>query len=446
MTNMAMDWIIKGGLIIDPSSGTMEEGDLWVEKGLIRGIGPCISKEGMPVIEAYGLWVTPGLIDIHVHFRDPGYEYKETIETGLKAAAAGGFTQVCAMANTLPVNDTGAITLYMKSKASSVGGTLLHPVGAITKGLKGETLAEIGDMVAQGAVAVSDDGNPVMNSEVMRRAMEYASHFGIPVVDHCEDRNLSSGGSIHEGVVSTLLGIKGIPAAAEEVMVARDICLARQTGSRVHIQHLSSKGSVELIRWAKEQGIPVTCEVTPHHLTLTHEAVKSYDTNTKVNPPLRTQEDREALIEALAQGVIDCVASDHAPHSLKEKDVEYDLAAFGISGIETALALVLRLVQEGRLSPLRAIEAMSTIPARIMGLEGGTLKVGFPAHITLIDPEKVWTVKKEKLISKGKNTPFLGWDLKGKAVLTMVGGEVAWVSEDFAVPQIRQMEGKHEKA
>ncbi len=431
---MARDWIIKGGLIIDPSSRTMEEEDLWVEKGHIKGIDPHISQEGIPVIEAQGLWVTPGLIDIHVHFRDPGYEYKETIETGLKAAAAGGFTQVCPMANTLPVNDTGAITLYMVEKARSIRGPILHPVGAITKGLKGEALAEIGDMVEQGAIAVSDDGNPVMNSEVMRRAMEYSSYFGIPVVDHCEDKNLSDGGSIHEGVVSTLLGMKGIPRTSEEVMVARNICLARQTGSRVHIQHLSSKGSIELVQWAKEQGIPVTCEVTPHHLTLTHEAVKSYDTNTKVNPPLRTQEDRDALIEALSQGVIDCIASDHAPHSLKEKDVEYDIAAFGISGIETALALVLRMVHEEKLSPLRAIEAMSTIPARIMDLEGGSLKVGSPAHITIIDPERTWTVRKEELVSKGKNSPFLGWDLKGKAVLTMVKGEVVWTSKGFPMP------------
>ncbi|RLD98665.1 MAG: dihydroorotase, partial [Aquificota bacterium] len=251
---MGKDWLIKGGTIIDPSTGAQEVADLLVEGGRITGIAPSIAKEGIPVIEARGLWVVPGLIDIHVHFRDPGYEYKETIETGLAAAAAGGFTQVCCMANTLPVNDTGAITFYMVEKAKKVEGPLLHPVGAITKGQKGEGLAEIGDMVDQGAVAISDDGNPVMNSEVMRRAMEYASHFGIPVVDHCEDKNLSAGGSIHEGEVSARLGIKGIPAASEEVMVARDLCLARQTGTHIHIQHLSSRGSVELIKWAKELG------------------------------------------------------------------------------------------------------------------------------------------------------------------------------------------------
>ena len=426
MTNMGKDWLIKGGTIIDPSTGAQDVADLLVEGGRITGIAPSIAKEGIPVIEARGLWVVPGLIDIHVHFRDPGYEYKETIETGLAAAAAGGFTQVCCMANTLPVNDTGAITFYMVEKAKKVEGPLLHPVGAITKGQKGEGLAEIGDMVDQGAVAISDDGNPVMNSEVMRRAMEYASHFGIPVVDHCEDKNLSAGGSIHEGEVSARLGIKGIPAASEEVMVARDLCLARQTGTHIHIQHLSSRGSVELIKWAKELGIPVTCEVAPHHLALTHNAVESYDTSTKVNPPLRTEEDRQALIEALAQGIIDCVASDHAPHSLKEKDVEYDLAAFGISGVETALGIVLKLVHEGRLTPMRAIEAMSTSPARVMKLEGGSLKVGQPAHITIIDPEKTWLVEPEKMISKGKNTPFTGWELKGKAVVTMVEGKVVW--------------------
>ena len=426
MTNMGKDWLIKGGTIIDPSTEAQDVADLLVEGGRITGIAPSIAKEGIPVIEARGLWVVPGLIDIHVHFRDPGYEYKETIETGLAAAAAGGFTQVCCMANTLPVNDTGAITFYMVEKAKKVEGPLLHPVGAITKGQKGEGLAEIGDMVDQGAVAISDDGNPVMNSEVMRRAMEYASHFGIPVVDHCEDKNLSAGGSIHEGEVSARLGIKGIPAASEEVMVARDLCLARQTGTHIHIQHLSSRGSVELIKWAKELGIHVTCEVAPHHLALTHNAVESYDTSTKVNPPLRTEEDRQALIEALAQGIIDCVASDHAPHSLKEKDVEYDLAAFGISGVETALGIVLKLVHEGRLTPMRAIEAMSTSPARVMKLEGGSLKVGQPAHITIIDPEKTWLVEPEKMISKGKNTPFTGWELKGKAVVTMVEGKVVW--------------------
>jgi len=430
MIEMARDWIIKGGTIVDPSTGIMERADVLVEDGRIRGIAPSISREGIPTIEALGFWVVPGLIDIHVHFRDPGYEYKETIETGLAAAAAGGFTQVCCMANTLPVNDTGAITFYMVEKARKLGGPLLHPVGAITKGQKGESLAEMGDMVDQGAVAVSDDGNPVMNSEVMRRAMEYASHFGIPVVDHCEDKNLSAGGSIHEGEVSTRLGIKGIPGASEEVMVARDICLARLTGTRIHLQHLSSRGSVELVKLAKDLGIPVTCEVTPHHLTLTHEAVESYDTNTKVNPPLRTEEDREALIEALAQGIIDCVASDHAPHSLKEKDVEYDLAAFGISGVETSLGLILRLVHQGRLDPLKAIEVMSTIPAKIMGLEGGKLKEGEPAHITIIDPEKIWKVEPKRMLSKGKNNPFAGWELKGKAVVTMVRGRVVWREKD----------------
>ncbi len=426
MTDEIRDWLIKGGRVIDPSTGMVEKAHVLVEDGVITGVAPDISREGIPVIEAQGLWVVPGLIDIHVHLRDPGYEYKETIETGLTAAAAGGFTQVCCMANTLPVNDTGAITFYMVEKAKKLKGPLLHPVGAITKGQKGEALAEMGDMVDQGAVAVSDDGNPVMNSEVMRRAMEYASHFGVPVVDHCEDKNLSAGGSIHEGEVSTRLGIKGIPAASEEVMVARDICLARLTGTRVHLQHLSSRGSVELVKLAKDLGLPVTCEVTPHHLALTHHAVESYDTNTKVNPPLRTEEDREALIEALAQGIIDCVASDHAPHSLKEKDVEYDLAAFGISGVETALAIVLKLVHEGRLTPLRAVEVMSTAPARIMGLEGGTLQAGRPAHITIIDPERVWKVDPERMISKGKNTPFAGWELKGKAVITMVEGRIVW--------------------
>jgi len=420
------DWLIKGGLVIDPTSGKMEILDILIEDGKIKAIEKSLKVEKIPQINAYGLWVSPGLIDIHVHFRDPGYEYKETIETGLAAAAKGGFTQVCCMANTKPVNDTGAITRYMKEKAENLQGVILHPIGAITKGNQGQTLAEIGDMVENGAIGISDDGNPVMNSEVMRRAMEYSKYFDIPVIDHCEEKNLSRGGVMHEGEVSTRLGLKGIPSASEEIMVARDILLASYTKAKLHIQHVSSKGSIELIKWAKEKGISVTAEVTPHHLTLTDKAVEGYDTNTKVNPPLRGEEDKEALIEALSDGIIDCIASDHAPHSLKEKDVEYDQAAFGISGIETALSFVLKLVHEGRLSPLRAIEALTISPAKVMGIDGGKLQPGYDANITIIDPEKVWRIEPDKFASKGKNTPFKGWEVKGKAVCTMVKGKILY--------------------
>lgn len=419
-------WLIKRGTVIEPYTGKMEVSDILIEDGFIKAIATSLDTDSIPEIDAKGFWVVPGLIDMHVHFRDPGYEYKETIETGLAAAAAGGFTQVCCMANTNPVNDTGTTTRYMVEKSVKLDGVILHPIGAITKGGKGEALAEIGDMVENGAIGISDDGNSVMNSDVMRRAMEYSIHFGIPVIDHCEERNLSAGGVVHEGYISTRLGLKGIPSASEEIMIARDILLARQTGARVHIQHVSSKGSVELIKWAKQQDIPVTAEVTPHHLSLTDEAVVGYDTNTKVNPPLREEEDRNALIEALSEGIIDCMATDHAPHSLIEKDLEYDKASFGISGIETALGLILKLVHEGRLPLMRAIEALSLAPARIMGIEGGRLQPGMPAHLTIIDPNRPWIVDPDRLFSKGKNTPFKGWELRGKAVYTFVRGKMVY--------------------
>ncbi len=419
--------LIKGGRLVDPASGTDGVKDILIEGNRISAIAPKIeAQEGMEIINAEGMLVLPGLVDLHVHFRDPGYEYKEDIESGCRAAVAGGFTTVCCKANTNPVNDTGAITRYMIEKARSLGLCHLHPIGAVSKGLKGQDLAEIGNMVEEGAVAVSDDGNPVWNSELMRRALEYTKAFEIPVVDHCEDKMLSADGVVHEGKYSALTGLKGIPASAEEVMVARDIILARETGGRLHIDHVSTMGSVKLIEMAKNDGVRVTCEVTPHHLWLTDEAITSFDTDTKVNPPLRGEEHVEAVREALRKGIIDAIATDHAPHGKIDKDVEYTKAAFGISGLETALALVLKLVEEGMLPLMRAVEAMTIAPARIFGLDAGYIREGGRADITIVDPNREWVVDPKQFFSKGKNTPFKGWRLKGKVFATIVSGKIVY--------------------
>ena len=419
--------LIKGGRLVDPASGTDGVKDILIEGNRISAIAPKIeAQEGMEIINAEGMLVLPGLVDLHVHFRDPGYEYKEDIESGCRAAVAGGFTTVCCKANTNPVNDTGAITRYMIEKARSLGLCHLHPIGAVSKGLKGQDLAEIGNMVEEGAVAVSDDGNPVWNSELMRRALEYTKAFEIPVVDHCEDKMLSADGVVHEGKYSALTGLKGIPASAEEVMVARDIILARETGGRLHIDHVSTMGSVKLIEMAKNDGVRVTCEVTPHHLWLTDEAITSFDTDTKVNPPLRGEEHVEAVREALRKGIIDAIATDHAPHGKIDKDVEYTKAAFGISGLETALALVLKLVEEGMLPLMRAVEAMTIAPARIFGLDAGYIREGRRADITIVDPNREWVVDPKQFFSKGKNTPFKGWRLKGKVFATIVSGKIVY--------------------
>ena len=419
--------LIKGGRLVDPASGTDGVKDILIEGNRISAIAPKIeAQEGMEIINAEGMLVLPGLVDLHVHFRDPGYEYKEDIESGCRAAVAGGFTTVCCKANTNPVNDTGAITRYMIEKARSLGLCHLHPIGAVSKGLKGQDLAEIGNMVEEGAVAVSDDGNPVWNSELMRRALEYTKAFEIPVVDHCEDKMLSADGVVHEGKYSALTGLKGIPASAEEVMVARDIILARETGGRLHIDHVSTMGSVKLIEMAKNDGVRVTCEVTPHHLWLTDEVITSFDTDTKVNPPLRGEEHVEAVREALRKGIIDAIATDHAPHGKIDKDVEYTKAAFGISGLETALALVLKLVDEGILPLMRAVEAMTIGPARIFGLDAGYIREGGRADITIVDPNREWVVDPKNFFSKGKNTPFKGWRLKGKVFATIVSGKIVY--------------------
>jgi dihydroorotase len=420
--------LIRGGRVIDPASGRDAVTDLLLADGRVAalGAGAEAGAGGCEVVDAAGLWVLPGLIDMHVHLREPGYEYKETVLTGSRAAAAGGFTAVACMPNTEPPNDSAAVTRAILLKAEQAALVRVYPIGCITAGQRGERMAEFGDLVAAGCRAVSDDGRPVMHAGVMRRALEYSRHFGIPVISHCEDLNLAAGGVAHEGAVATRLGLRPIPAAAEEAMVARDVVLARQTGARVHIAHVSTRGSVGLIAAAKAEGLAVTAEATPHHLTLTDEALAGYDTATKVNPPLRAPEDREALRRALAEGIVDAVATDHAPHALSDKDLEFDAAANGIVGLETALPLVLRLVAEGACSLHRAIDALTWRPARILGVPGGRLAPGDPADVTLVAPDEAWTVEPERFFTKGRNSPFRGWRLTGRVRATIVGGRVVF--------------------
>ncbi len=379
-------------------------------------------------LDLSGLVIVPGLIDMHVHLREPGEEYKETIETGLKAAARGGFTAVCPMANTIPVNDNAQVTAFIINRAKEVGLSRVYPVGAITKGLKGESLAEFGDMKKAGIAAVSDDGRPVENSMMMRRALEYAKGLKIPVISHSEDLNLSSGGAMNEGITSTKLGLKGIPNAAEASFIMREISLAHLTDAPIHIAHVSCEESVEAIRNAKKRGIKITCETAPHYFTLNETAVGDYNTNAKMNPPLRTEKDRLAIIKGLSDGTIDCIATDHAPHSSLEKDLEFDRAAFGVIGLETSLPLSLKLVEDGFLSFEALIEKMSKNPASILGINND-LKCGNPADITIIDTKSVFTIDPDLFMSKGRNTPFAGLKLKGEAYLTMVQGKIIHVKQ-----------------
>jgi len=420
--------VIHGGTVIDPANNLEAVCDLLIEDGLIRGIDKPGSffGAGDTGIDASGLIVAPGLIDMHVHLREPGYEYKETVLTGTQSAVAGGFTAVACMANTNPVNDNGAVTRYIIERARAANLARVLPIGALSKGLKGEELAEIGEMAAEGAVAISDDGRPVMDTNLMRRALEYCSLFNLPVSVHEEDLHLAAEGVMNEGLTALRLGLKGVPNAAEEVMVARDVALARLTGGRLHLAHVSACGSVALIRQAKEEGLAVTAEVTPHHFTLTEEAVEGYNTNAKMAPPLRVAEDIRALKEGLRDGTIDAIATDHAPHHRDEKEVEFDQAASGIVGLETALPLTLRLVDAGVLSLSEALRKLTVNPARILGLPYGTLSVGTPADVVIFDPARRWRVEAEKLRSKSRNTPFNGWELTGKVVLTLINGRVVY--------------------
>ncbi len=418
---------IINGRVIDPASGIDTVADLQIDKGKVVAVGEKLPRgESAKIIDATGKWVVPGLIDIHTHLREPGYEYKETIETGGKSAAAGGFTSICCMANTKPVNDNGEITEYIVTTAKATSPVNVHPIGALTKGLKGEILANIGDMVDKGVVALSDDGRCVQDGAVMRAAVEYAKMFGLVVMEHAEDGCLNPKGVMNEGGVSTEMGLIGYPRVAEDVIVARDVALAEYLDAHIHIAHVSTRGTVELIRGAKRRGIKITGEAAPHHFTLTDDACRGYNTNAKMSPPLRESDDIRSIKEALADGTIDCIATDHAPHAVDEKEVEFDHAAFGIVGFETAVPLSLTLVREGVLTPSRLVEAMSTRPAQIVKLDRGTLAVGSIADITIIDPEREWTVDPAKFASKGRNTPFAGWEVKGRSVVTIVKGKIVY--------------------
>jgi dihydroorotase len=419
--------LLKGGRVIDPSRGTDGIADVYLVDGRIEAVGMNITAPDAELIDAVGRVVAPGLIDLHVHLREPGQEELETVASGAMAAAAGGFSAVCAMPNTDPVTDNQAAVGFIVRQAMRAGKARVYPIGAISLGQKGQQLAEFGEMVGAGAVAVSDDGKPVVSSQLMRTALEYAQTFGIPVADHCEDPTLSAGGSMHEGLVSTRLGLKGIPAAAEEIMVARDIILAELTGGHIHLCHMSTRGSVALIRRAKENGLRVTAEATPHHFALTHARVEGYNTNAKMNPPLREEADREAIRQALKDGTIDVIASDHAPHHYDAKEREFDDAPNGIIGLETALSLALReLVGPGLLTLPELIDRMSTTAARIFHLPGGTLAVGAPADLVLFDPAARWVVEKNRIQSKSRNTPFMGETMPGIVELTLVDGQVVF--------------------
>lgn len=421
--------VLRGGRVIDPSSGRDEVGDMVIRDGRVAGVGRNQgTPDGAEVHDVTGLVVAPGLIDLHSHLREPGQEDRETIATGTAAAAAGGFTAVCAMPNTDPPIDNQSAVGFVVKQAAAAGAARVYPIAAVSLGQKGEQLAEFGELVGAGAVAVSDDGRPVASGQLMRTALEYARAFGIPVADHCEEPTLAAGGVMHEGVVSTRLGLKGIPSVAEEIMVARNILLAGHTGGHVHLCHMSTRGSVELIRRAKEAGLPVTAEACPHHFSLTHEACAGYDTNAKMNPPLREPEDMEAIRQGLRDGALDAIATDHAPHHYDAKEREFDDAPMGIVGLETALGLSLTvLVEGGYLTLPELIARMSTVPARVFHLPGGTLATGHPADVVVFDPAARWTVDVTRFRSRSRNTPFAGRELAGRVVRTIVAGRTVFV-------------------
>ncbi|MGI6469480.1 MAG: dihydroorotase [Syntrophomonadaceae bacterium] len=422
-----MKLLVKGGQVIDPANNRDDMLDILVEDGKISKIGRNLKARNAEILDAAGKIVCPGFIDIHAHLREPGFEYKEDLASGTRAAAAGGFTTVCCMPNTNPVIDNMAVARFVRERAKRTGVVNVLPIGSITKQQAGEELSEYADLIAAGCVALSDDGKPVSKADVMRHALEYTRMFGVPVLSHCEDLSLSAQGQMHEGFYSTYYGLKGIPAAAEEVMVARDIILARLTGGRLHICHASTLGTMDLIRQAKAEGLNVTCEVTPHHLTLSDEIVGTYDADTKVMPPLRSQEHIEALRAALLDGTIDCIATDHAPHHLESKDCEYNLAAVGISGLETAVAVVMdQLVNRNLLTLNEMVRLFTCGPADVMGLAKGRLNVGEAADITIIDPHLSKTVDPQQFYSKGKNTPFKNMHLTGWPWATIVRGRLVY--------------------
>jgi dihydroorotase len=423
-----MSLLIRNGRVIDPAASVDAVQDVLLKGDRIERVGPSHAvPDGTKVLDAAGKIVCPGFIDLHVHLREPGQEYKETVATGTRAAAAGGFTAVCAMANTHPVNDNRSVTDYIRAKADTEGVVRVYPIGAVTRELGGAELSEMAELAEAGCVAFSDDGKCVMNAALYRHAMEYTLPFGTPLISHAEDHHLSKGAAMNEGIVSTELGVPGAPAAAEDIMVARDILLAELTGAHVHIAHLSTAGAVRLVRDAKARGVKITAEVTPHHLLLTEEAVRTFDANTKMNPPLRSKRDTEALLEGLIDGTIDCIATDHAPHAVSEKEGEFDRAAFGIVGLETAVGLLMdRQVRPGTLPLATLVARLSRDPARLLGLPGGSLAAGAAADLTLLDPAASWTVDPAKFVSRSRNTPFGGWRVTGRPWKTIVGGRVVW--------------------
>jgi dihydroorotase len=431
--------LIQGGRIIDPSQGIEAIGNLLISEGKISWLG----EEAPPptdydILNAKGLVVCPGFIDLHCHLRQPGDEEKETIASGTRAAARGGFTTVCCMPNTNPPLDNQTAIEFIKSKSAAEGVVRVLPIGCISKGRKGEEISEMGDLAAAGVIAFSDDGEPASNSYLMRQALDYSRAFELPIIDHCEEKALTEGGQMNEGVISTKLGLRGIPSAAEEIAIARDLALAELTGGRLHIAHVSTEGSVELIRRAKAKGIKVSAEVTPHHLTLTEEKVIGYDTNAKVNPPLRTRQDVKALIQGLNDNTIDIIATDHAPHTEADKLCEFDLAPFGISGFETAFACLMSLVHNGELSLITLINKLTHEPARIIGnkyTKLGTLAIGAPADVTIFDPNLEWVVEPKNFASKGRNTPLAGERLKGKVMATIYGGKIVYKDENIKVKE-----------
>ena len=420
--------LIKNGLVIDPASHHDGPADVLIENGRIAGLGQHLDPADALVFDAAGLVVAPGFIDMHVHLREPGIEHSETIETGALAAAAGGFSSICCMPNTLPVNDNATVTSYIIERARHGAVVNVFPIGAITKNSAGEELAAIGSMKNAGVVAISDDGRPVMNARVMRRAMQMARSFGLPVIDHCEDLNLSAGGDMHEGVQSTRLALRGIPSSSEDVMVARDILLAESTGARFHVAHISSRHSVDMVRFAKRHGLPVSCEATPHHFALTdHDITAAYDSSYKMKPPLRSDCDVGAVIDGIVSGTVDAIATDHAPHPGSEKMQEFEKCPFGIIGLETALGLSIeKLYHTGKITLLRLVELFTTGPARVLGLDRGTLATGAPGDVTLFDTELNWTYDVNRSYSKSKNSPFHGRGFRGGPVATIVSGVVVW--------------------